>query len=221
MALPLKKTLGEIRSDIQSRLGFGMAGQAGVVNSGLMDSMIRSAQEQLYDQFDWLELKGVEERATGTDQRYYDYPVDCNVDRIQTISVLYAGQYIPLLEGIELSDRGIHSVGIVPAKYERRDQIELWPVPKSADLTLRIEYIKTLGALVQNSDRVSLSPQAIYLHALSNAKAHYRQPDADKYAGQLEVLLAKQKARHRSKAVWSSSKPRSPYDYPPDSSQVV
>jgi len=198
-----------------------MAGQAGVVNSGLIDSMIRSAQDQLYEQFDWLELKGVQERPTGADQRYYDYPVDCNIDRIQTVSVLYTSEYIPLQEGILLTDRGLHSTGIVPLKYERRDQIELWPVPKSANMTLRIEYIKMLGALVQNSDRVSISPQAIYLHALSNAKSHYRQPDADKYAAQLDALLAKQKARHRGQAIWSNSRPRSPYDYPPDSSQVI
>jgi len=211
MSLPLKKTLGEIRSDIQIRLGFGMAGQSGIVNSSLIDSMIRSAQDQLYEQFDWAELKSVYERTTGADQQYYDYPTDCNIERITGIFVVWGGQYIPLKEGIDATVRG-GSAGGVPAFYERRDQIELFPVPTSNEYTLRFEYIKTLSPLSVNSDRTSLPSQIIYLHALSNAKAHYRQPDAQTYASQLDALLNKLKSKHRSRSVWGKGRVRSPYD---------
>lgn len=221
MPLPLKKTLGELRSDIQTRLGFGMAGQAGVVNSPLIDSMIRSAQTQLYEQFDWLELKRVKERTTGTDQQFYDFPEDCNVERILSMSIKYSGRYIPLTEGITLADRS-SPASHIPQKYERRDQYELWPVPQSNDLIIRIEYIKTLDPLNLDSHRTSLPSEIVYLHALSNAKAHYRQPDAQTYASQLDALLSRLKAKHRSQSVWtSSSAPRSPYDYPPTSDQQV
>lgn len=121
MSLPLKRTLGDIRSDIQIRLGFGMAGQAGVVNSPLIDSMIRSAQNQLYEQFDWMELKAVEERQTGAEQQFYDYPSDCNIERIIGIWVKWGGRYIPLTEGISFADRS-YNPGGVPQKYERREQ---------------------------------------------------------------------------------------------------
>lgn len=221
MALPLKRTLGEIRSDIQVRLGFGMAGQAGVVNSGLIDSMIRSAQEQLYEQFDFLEMKKVLERNTGTDQAFYDYPDDCNVDRIIEMSVKYGGRYWPLTEGISIQDRSATSNGNIPQKYERRDQYELWPVPANNTIIIRTEYIKTLGALVSNSDRISIPDHAVYLHALANAKSHYRQPDAGTYANQLNAYLDKIKAKHRGKSVWSKATRRNPYDYPPTSDQVV
>jgi hypothetical protein len=218
--LPLKRTLGEIRSDIQSRLGFGMAGQAGVVNSGLIDSMIRSAQEQLYEQFDWLELKAADERQTGTNQQYYDYPADCNVDRIIGIWIKNGGIYYPLSEGISFADRST-TAGSIPQKYERREQIEVWPVPLVNTLTIRTEYIKTLAPLVNNGDRVSLPSELVYLHALSNAKAHYRQPDAQTYASQLDALLAKVKARHRSRSVWRRERSASPYDHPPTPDQQV
>jgi len=221
MALPLKRTLAAIRSDIQTRLGFGMAGQAGVVNSALIDSMIRSAQTQLYEQFEWLEMKAVEERLTGSDQQFYDYPADCNIEGILGISIKWSGRYIELKEGISLADRSWNPGG-VPQKYERRAQYELWPVPATNDYTIRIEYIKTLAPLNVDGDRTSLPSEIVYLHALSNAKAHYRQPDANTYASQLDALLSKLKAKHRSKTVWTHGEPvRTPYDYPPTSDQQV
>lgn len=201
--LPLKRTLGELRSDIQIRLGFGMAGQAGVVNSSLIDSMLNSAQRQLYEQFDWLEMRGVEERTTGANQQFYDYPADCDVERIQGIWIKWSGSYYPLIEGISFSDRS-YNPGGNPLKYERRAQYELWPIPSTNGYTIRIEYIKTLPQMILSSDRTSLPSEIVYLHALANAKLHYRQPDAPTYSSQLDNLMAKLKAKHRSKSVWSS-----------------
>lgn len=212
MSLPLKKTLGEIRSDIQTRLGFGMAGQAGIVNSALIDSMIRSAQEQLYEQFDWAELKATYERTTGTNQQFYDYPADCNIERMKSFVIIWGGRYIPLKEGIEPHHRSNNS-GSVPARYERRDQIELFPIPLTNEYTLRFEYIKTLSTLIVNSDRTSLPSEIVYLHALANAKAHYRQPDSETYATQLDALMNKLKAKHRSTKVYGRERKASPYDY--------
>ena len=218
MALPLKSTLGEIRSAIQTRLGFGMAGQAGIVNSPLIDDFIRSAQIQLYDQFDWDELKAVHERTTGADQAYYDYPPDCNIERITGIYVLYDGlNPRRLREGINATIR-TNEIGRVPLFYERRDQIELYPVPESTIYTLRFEYIRTLLPLQVNSDRTSIDSEIVKLHALANAKAHYRQPDAQTYSTQLDAKLNRLKARHRSKTTWGRERRYDPYDYAPTDS---
>jgi hypothetical protein len=217
----LKRTLGDIRADIQTRLGFGMAGQAGVVNSPLIDSMIRSAQFQLYQQFEWLELKKVVERTTGTEQQFYDYPADCEPENIVSISIGYSGRMTTLMEGISNTDLGF-DIGGEPRKYERRDQIELWPVPQTNAYTLRIEYIKSLNALNNNDDRTTINSEMVFLHALTNAKAHYRQPDAESYSSQLDALLAKLKAKSRSQTVWKKQgRILDQYAYPPTSDQVV
>lgn len=210
MALPLKKTLGEIRSQIQSRLGFGMAGNAQIVNSALIDDFIIDAQEALYIQFDWIELKATYERNTGVNQQFYDYPPDCNVERIKSISVYWNGDYVPLIEGIDLEHRGI-TPGTIPCRYERRDQIEIWPIPQSI-YKLHFEYERNLLPLVDNSDRLSLPDAMVKLYALANAKAHYRQPDADRYASQLESMLLRLKAQHRSRTEWKrTERVPSPY----------
>lgn len=219
MALPLLKTLGEIRADIQIRLGFGMAGQAGVVNAPLIDSFIRSAQEQLIEQYDFLRLKGFDERTTGASQQFYDYPEGCDAYNLKSVSIYWNGRVIPLKEGIEPTDRGITPSG-PPQKYERRDQIELWPIPSSNEYTIRTEFMKEPGALVNNSDRVSIDSQLIFLHALSNAKAHYRQPDAQTYASQLDAYLLKMKQKHRGTTVYGKSTPVGMYDYVDSSQQV-
>lgn len=218
--MALERTLLELRTDIQLRLGFGMAGQAGVVNAPLIDSMLRSAQEQLYVQFDWAKLKAVQERSTGQAQQFYDYPADCNVERIQAIYLTWGGQLHQLEEGIDYQDRSTPS-STIPQKYERRDQIELWPVPQ-AIYPLRIEYIKQLGAFIANSDRATLPSEIVYLHALTNAKKHYRQPDADTYASQLESVLQRLKMSNRSRTVYRRRQGEmSPYDRRPDASQQV
>lgn len=218
--MALERTLLEMRADIQVRLGFGMAGQSGVVNAPLIDSMLRSSQEQLYTQFDWAKLKAVLNRSTGQNQQFYDYPADCNVERIQAIYLTWGGQLHQLHEGIDYQDRSTQA-GTIPLKYERRDQIELWPVPQAV-YPLRIEYIKQLGAFSANTDRATLPSEIVYLHALTNAKRHYRQPDADTYASQLESTLARLKMNNRSRTVYRRRMGEiSPYDRSPDSSQQV
>lgn len=207
--MQLQRTLGDVRADIQIRLGFGAAGQSGVVNSALIDSMIKSAQEQLYMQFNWDSLKSFQERITGANQQFYDYPNDCNIERIIGIWCLYGGQYFELKEGINTSLRNATSGG-VPTRYNRQDQIEIWPVPSDNSFTLRIEYIRQLTPLVNNSDRLSLPSEMIFLHALANAKLHYRQPDAQVYSSQLDALMNKLKAANR-KTVFEKEKVIDPF----------
>jgi hypothetical protein len=220
MSLPLLRTLGDIRAEIQTRLGFGMAGQAGVVNSPLIDSFIRSAQAQLVEQFPWLRLKGVDERSTGADQQYYDYPDDCDAGNLTSVSVYWGGQCIPLHEGIDVQDRGLN-VANRPLKYERREQIEIWPVPSNDSYTLRFEYNKIVGELVDSSDRVSMPSELVFLHALANAKAHYRQPDATTYSSQLDSLIVKLKQRQRSRTIYGKRRGEAdPHSYA-DSTQDV
>jgi hypothetical protein len=207
MPLPLKKTLGQLRSEIQTRLGFGMSGQAGIVNAPIVNSFLQDAQDQLYMVCDWRELCAVNERLTGVDQRLYDYPADCNVERIQRIAVWNGGEWQELVEGISLEQRSVN-LGGEPLRYERRDQIELWPVPQ-AQYQMRTEYVRTLERFTESSDRCSLPDRDVFLLALANAKAHYRQPDADRYQTQADALLTRLRQKHRGKSVWTKETPGS------------
>lgn len=219
MSLPLKRTLGEMRAELQTRLGFGMSGQAGIVNSPIMGSFLRSAQEQLYAQFDWRELCVSEEVLTGADQALYDYPADCNVERIKTINVMDGGWWRPLTEGITVEQRSFPA-GDQPMRYQRGEQVEVWPVP-NGQYRLRFDYVKTLDSFTDSDDRTSIPSEPVFLFALAQAKAHYRSPDADRYEKQMDALLLRLKAQHRGQSVWTKDTPCDTralkdkfYDYP-------
>ena len=195
----MNRTLGEIRSDLQIRLGFGAAGQAGVVNAPVIDSFIRSADEQLYWQCDWRHLISTLERLTGIEQALYDYPSDANPSRLLQVAVRVGGVWQALTAGIELYHRSRDSHG-VPYRYDAIGQVELWPVPDSP-IPLRFEYVKAYQHMVSDNDRPMCDSQLVFLQALVNAKLHYRQPDGQVYADQMRALLDKtvqQQRRHTS-----------------------
>lgn len=192
------RQLGDLRSELLARLGFGAAGSASITNSTIIDSFLRSAQEQLYWQYEWIELLETSEQATGVDQRFYDYPSDCEVERIREVSILDGETYYPVTEGVTMAMRSDLSSGR-PRCYERAAQIEVWP-PADVAYTLRIDYIRALGRFTNDSDRTTIKSELVFLHALANAKLHYRQPDAAAYSNQLQAILARLKAAQRTTA---------------------
>jgi hypothetical protein len=199
----LRRTLVDLRSEVQTRLGFGMSGQAGIVNSPLIDSFLRSAQEQLYWQFEWADLRATQERLTGAQQAFYDYPDDCNVERVVSVSIQHGGIWSELEEGISLEQRSL-PLSSWPGRYERFAQLELFPVP-AEQMGMRIEYVKALAPFSSANDRTSILSEAVFLMALVLAKNHYNQKDAGIYQAQLDALLARLKAKHRTQSVWGRS----------------
>lgn len=191
----LKKTLEQLRSDIQIRLGFGGAGSAAVVNTPIIDSFIRNAQEQLYIQHEWKELTTYEDIETGIDQTWYDYPADCNIERILSVSVKENNTWYELSEGITMNMRSDLTT-CRPCRFERFEQMEVWP-PADVAYTLRRYYVKALPDLTLDSDRVVIDDALVFLHALTNAKLHYRQPDAQAYSTQLEAMLRRLREKNR------------------------
>ncbi|MFP3813924.1 hypothetical protein, partial [Bacillus sp. SIMBA_005] len=73
--------------------------------------------------------------------------------------------------------------------YEIRQCIELLPAPSDATWLLRVKGQFGLLPLDNDSDKTSIDPEAIFLLALANAKAHYGQPDAGNYAQQLAAYV--------------------------------
>jgi hypothetical protein len=90
----------------------------------------------------------------------------------------------------------------IPQYYEVRQQIELWPPPVDSSWLLHIKGYFTPGAFEVDTDTTSMDWAAIYLQALADAKAFYKQPDmqlaeakASAYIGDL-VAGAHETARY-------------------------
>lgn len=200
------KTLGELRRDLAVRLGFGAQGSAGI-NSALLDSFLASAQEQLYTTFDWRHLIKYDDKVTEAGSVLYDWADDCDPLRIASpgpgaaaVAIWDGARWVPMTEGISWEMRSTSDSRTIPCRYERFSQMEVWPEPDAA-YTIRRYYVQSPSRFTQDGDRASLDDGLIFLHALTNAKHHYRQPDAQIYGGQLEAHLNQLKSKNRGQSV--------------------
>lgn len=191
------RTLGDLRAELLARLGMGAMGASGGANVVLIDSFLRNGQAQLYRMQDWKHMQDWFDTTTGVDQNLYDYPTagtmetdtGCARDkRILRVETLLSWQWVPVTEGITTAMWSTMDQKSNPQRFERLKQILVYPKADAA-YTLRFWFVHDLGRFTQPDDVATLDDEMILLHALANAKAHYRQPDASTYQGQLNELL--------------------------------
>ncbi len=200
------RTLESLRTELQARIG----GAAGIsFAKPILDSFLQRAQEALYDVCEWKHLRASKEIIVADGSIWYDLPPDCNLERIEGVWIKSSGAWLALREGITVQQRNF-STPADPCRYEIRwnadaanawkVQIELHPEP-IVDSQLRIEYVRALLPFVDDDHVASIPAGPLFLHALTNAKLHYRQPDGPQYAQQLEAMLLELKGRHRRATV--------------------
>lgn len=190
------RTLEALRTELLARLGMGGMGASGGANATLVNSFLRNAQAQLYRMQDWRHLIDYQDKTLGEEQNLLDYPTagvmaggTCARDqRILRLEVEYSGQWTQLSEGIATEMWSTMDTLSVPLRYERFAQLMIYPKANQT-YTVRVWFVADLGPFAENSDVATLDDEMILLHALANAKAHYRQPDAATYQGQLNTLL--------------------------------
>lgn len=185
------RTLGDLRGELLARLGMGGMGPSGGANQALIDSFLRNGQEQLYWLQDWRFLTEFEDKTLGVGQNLIDYPNSCErSQRVLRVEYPYNEMWTRLDEGITTEMWSTMETLSYPSRYERYAQIQMYP--KADQLyTIRIWYMKDLARFTESGDNATLDDSMVFLHALANAKAHYRQPDAQTYQGQLDTLLSR------------------------------
>jgi hypothetical protein len=191
------RTLNELKVELLARLGMAAMGASGGANATTIASFIRNAQAQLYRMQDWKHLIDYKDKNLGASQNLLDYPVGgtmgsegCSRDkRILRLERVIDGQYTKLDEGIPTGLWDTMDTESYPCRYERYAQLLIYPKADQV-YTVRVWFVADLAAFEEPNDRASLDDEMILLHALANAKAHYRQPDAQTYQGQLNSLLA-------------------------------
>ncbi len=196
------RSLGALRSELLARLGMGAMGASGGANGMLVDSFLRNGQEQLYELQDWRHLTDYFEITTGVDQNLYDYPITGTMQtqgcaqsqRILRIETEVNNLWTKIDEGITTGMWSTMDTRSQPARYDRYAQILVYPKADAA-YTMRVWFVADLARFTEDNDRCSIPDSMVLLHALANAKAHYRQPDATVYQGQLNTLLSQLRGR--------------------------
>ena len=192
------RTLGELRQELQDRLGFGSAGSSGNINRRILASFLRDAQWQLYWQAEWPTLTNVGDFVITSGAGSVAYSPSWNMDRIIRMMVnigsVDSPQWLPMLEGIELEVYNVSHIPGYPVRYERRGTgFEIVPA-RDRDYTGKVKYMSPLSRFSEDKDPATIDDGIVFLMALANGKAHYKHRDADIYASQLTAVLSRLKA---------------------------
>lgn len=201
------RTLLSLRTELGQRLGFSSSGSGAILQQGILNSALRSGQEQLFYEYGDVLSHRVNQRepgATVIDQTLYNFPVDCDPQKALTVSVQRdAGSpFVEMQIGIGVlhhnADPTINNQ--FPSRWDIlndsfysgavKPRLELWPTPDAA-YNVKIEYNAALGPFDEDTDTTTINPQLILLHAIVAMKAHYQQPDFQLYVGQLDALLGR------------------------------
>lgn len=199
MALPLKPTLGDLRAEFLSRLGFAAQGAAAGVLVNTANSYLKRAQEYLYWKYDFNELRKTHDWTLNTGQTIYDWPDNMEPRQLIELRALVNGWWLPMYEGIDYQHDTFVDSQSYPTRYDRRAQLEIYPEP-DVTYTMRGEFYERLGRFTQDADRCTIDDVLIFNYALAKAKRHYKQNDAQDYADEVADLLKKlRKAAHGNK----------------------
>lgn len=197
------KTLGELMTELRSRLGFVAQGAASKGNEAIIKSFLQEAHDYVYSELEMSSLRKKATIAIEPGGYLYDWHNDAEDEPIDPTRVLSMwlrvseSQRDQLRQGITEADRGMESERGQPTRYDHLNgQIELYPVPDRG-YGLIIEYTADAGRFDRPADRCSVPHRLVFQYALATAKAHYRHPDAEAPASTFKNMLAKEKMRQK------------------------
>lgn len=194
-----KVSLSDMRFRLARRLGYAVQVNMLALPPGmpeLLDDFIRSAHDFLYQRYSVMRLRRMFTWDMLQGVRFYDLdgnmdacPRVLDADKLEWVGISQGDlSWRPLICGINPVLYGSTSYGI-PSHYEIRQCIEVWPPPSDDTWQLRIKGDFGPSPLEADDDVLTVDPEAVFLQALANAKAHYGQADAGNYASQAQAYI--------------------------------
>lgn len=166
-------------------------------STALIKGYLQSAQRQIYMRYDALRTERWFSWDLTADVALYDFPDNeeactkkLNPAKVTWVGTVRDGTWCALRAGI---DPHLHSHDVTgrPERYEFRQCIEVWPTPEETAGQLVIKGHFGLEAFAVDADVTTIDDELVFLLATANAKAHYRQPDAQNYVAMFETHLRK------------------------------
>lgn len=175
----------------------------GVNSDPAYKRILARAQRQLWLDFAWPHLRVDRDVALAAGQRYYDFPADLALDRVEKVAAKWSGKWHPLCRGIGSDQYNQYDsdedVRVDPAwnwNPYGTSQFEIWPMPASDNLqTVRFRGIRALGPLVTDSDTADLDEDLLVLYAASELLADAKNDRASGVERRFGLHYAKLKNR--------------------------
>lgn len=166
---------------------------------GLATQFIKDAQRQVIRRYPAVRMDRWFSWALTAGERFYGLPDNDEQDagctkQIDPLTIKWIGvtrdeTRCELRRGIPPQVLDMTTTGW-PSHYEIKQCIELWPAPAATEGTLRIRAGFVATAFTADDDTPSVDDELVYLLALANAKAYWKQPDTDLVIRQFEVHLS-------------------------------
>lgn len=194
------RTLGQLMTELRSRLGFIAYGSASKTNDLLIKSFLQEAHDYVFGELEptVMRKKTIIKLQPGSYR--YDWHNDEEDEVITPGNVISVWLHEPiskLTQGISEAERAYVDLQGCPQKYDTLNgQMELFPCP-DREYDLVVEYIANHSRFERADDRPSVPDRLVFLYALATAKAHYRHADAQASAATFTNMLNKEKARQK------------------------
>lgn len=191
---------------LREEIGRATSVAVGVDDIPGLKQKLRSRQELLYDEVSWPFLRQVfSQKTLNANQRYYDFPVGLNLERLESVVVYYSNLPRPLGRGITYREYAIYNPALgatsEPAmRWDVRwtgtkEQFEIWPIPSANDQQIEFTGIRNLRPLVADSDVADLDDQLIVLYVAAELLARQGADSAQAVADSAKARLARLKGR--------------------------
>lgn len=121
----------------------------------------------------------------------YYTPDDCDVFRIESISVKYANLWTPLDRGISQAMRDAYLPGtpyFTSWDVMECGDIEVWPHPTN-DLPVRASYYRLPTDYMNEQSYIDIDPELLVLGTLSSCAPMYRRPDVEAIMAQFNTHI--------------------------------
>ena len=199
-------TLTRLIQMLRAEAGHSTSVAAGQDNEAALIQKLQRVQIMLYDDYDWPFLRDTFDIPLEAGERYYDLPIDLNMERIEAAAINYSDRPEPITRGISFDEYAqYNSDNDERASPARRwdikrvddgvEQIEIWPIPTDDTQLFQLRGIKKLRPLVAPADVCDIDDIAIVLSTASELLAKAKATDAASVQSAAAARLKQLKAR--------------------------
>jgi hypothetical protein len=178
-------TLAQLLVMLKGEARLTQSTAAGLNADMTLRTLLRRVQSDLWLDHDWGHLKVFRDVLTQAGGRYYAFPADLDQLRIASVSQKWNNLWRPIGYGVSEAEYNLFD----PEQNRRTDPvlkwqltegnlIELWPLPATDNIAVRLRGLKVLGPLVADADTAALDDILIVLIAAAEMLASSGAKDA-------------------------------------------
>ena len=144
------KTLMEMVADLRAELLMSVNPASAQNLLPAHKVILARIQDQLWLDHSWAQLRVDRDVTLAAGQRYYDFPADLDMDRVENVWVKWSNRWHRLVRGIDPdahynaqnSDNDIRAEPALRWAPYLESQFEIWPIPVTIMRTTPIDWSK-------------------------------------------------------------------------------